>query len=79
MIINTIKKKSILANDMSYKSWVTKQGGNPAYLVVSVIGFTCGVYLTYRHFYAPWVLRKRLEEANSYAAVLYSHETKKQQ
>lgn len=64
---------------MSYKSWLAKQGGKPGYLVISVIGFTCGFYLTYRHIYAPWALRTRLEEANAYAVILYKHETKREQ
>lgn len=62
-----------------FSEWAKVQRGNPTLLIVAAITFTSGMYLTYRHLYAPWALRERLLEAEAFAAVLYKENPKNEE
>lgn len=61
-----------------FQQIVGKQKGNPIWLGVSVIGITFGIYGAFRYGYRPWSKKRRFEEAEHYANIIFEKENQAQ-
>ncbi|KAL1517578.1 hypothetical protein ABEB36_001322 [Hypothenemus hampei] len=65
-------------NFQKFKSWQSRQRGNPNLLIISALMFTVTFILGHKIFYQPWSRKKMLKESEEIANRIYEEELREQ-